>query len=658
MRLPQRAFVVRLQGEAAFVTIVEQGAKLAQIVELALTHGGPLDLAVGHMPEVAEVNMKDPLRVEEFVAIWEWLLARSSGVVGIPRHSEILSFHRGQELRRFGAGGDVAAPDVLQRQMETAGAAGGLGDQFKDARIARGIEWTLVGEGEHAQLIGAEDPGALHGAVEEFPMLVKGGASLGGVRRKGNFEKPGGENGQLDLVLVEDRLGLANLVEGLVGIVLAPKVADLGVTEIELAEEADGGEQVFVDFVGGDAEGDLLERGGAGQRCRGGEREQMAARELSHAGIISRGDDILPSIPKHSLESRTIMTRRQILKTVAAAPVAGWAGAASAAGARVLKNMGSAGPGLGARIAATRAAGKQWDIVEYCHEKGLGAAHTSLPQDLDPGELKKLRDQIEKYDMRLTVGLRTARSDDALPQYEAAVKAASEMGGRVACVHDPFSGRRYEQFKTAAEFHKFDAECKAAVQRVEPILRKYKMPLAIENHKGWRSEELVDWVKSTGSEYVGVCLDMVNNVSLIEAPMQTIETLAPYTIFVSFKDIGVDFYEDGLLLSEVPFGEGHLDLLNVVTMMQKKDPRMLFQLEMITRDPLKVPIFTDQYWRVYDEKSPAPARDLAMLIDWVRKHPPKKPLPRTSGLTPEQRLALEDECNQKCIDYARANLPL
>lgn len=321
---------------------------------------------------------------------------------------------------------------------------------------------------------------------------------------------------------------------------------------------------------------------------------------------------------------------------------------------KVLRYMGTAGPGLGARI---RAMGKDWDIIEYAHEKGLGAAHTSLPQDLNPAGIAKIRQQVEKYDMRLTVGLRTAKTDADLPKYEAAVKACSEMGGRVACVHDPFSGRRYEQFQSAAEFHAFDAAAKAAVRRVEPILRKYKMPLAIENHKGWRSAELADWVKSTGSEYVGVCLDLVNNVSLIETPQQTIDTLAPYTIFVSFKDIGVDFYQDGILLSEVPFGEGHLDLAGIVTRFQKKDPKMLFQLEMLTRDPLKVPIFTEQYWKVYDEKSPAPARDLAMLIAWVRNNPPKRPLPKTSGLSPQGVLALEDKLNQECIDYARAYLP-
>ena len=90
-----------------------------------------------------------------------------------------------------------------------------------------------------------------------------------------------------------------------------------------------------------------------------------------------------------------------------------------------------------------------------------------------------------------------------------------------------------------------------------------------------RAEELAAWVRSTGSEYVGVCLDLVNNVSLIETPQQTIDTLAPYTIFVSFKDIGVDFYSDGILLSEVAFGEGHLNLAEIVARFQKKDPKML-----------------------------------------------------------------------------------
>jgi len=345
------------------------------------------------------------------------------------------------------------------------------------------------------------------------------------------------------------------------------------------------------------------------------------------------------------------MTRRHAVSSLA---TAGITALSATAAPTKLRNMGSAGPGLGARI---RSMGKNWDIIEYCNSMGLGAAHTSLPPDMNPEGIAKIRRQLNQYDMRATVILRTPRTADDLPKYEAGIKALSEMDGRVVCAHDPFSGRRYEQFKNVQEWHEFDARCRRGVQMAEPILRKYKMPLAIENHKGWRSEELAQWVRSTGSEYVGVCLDLVNNVSLIETPQQTMDTLYPYTIFVSFKDIGVDFYEDGILLSEVGFGDGLFDLPAIVTRFQKKNPKMLFQLEMLTRDPLKVPIFTDQYWKVYDDKSPAPARDLAMLVQWIRNHPPKKPLPRTSGLNPVEVLALEDKLNQQCIDYARAHLP-
>src|SRR5262249_47548848 len=121
----------------------------------------------------------------------------------------------------------------------------------------------------------------------------------------------------------------------------------------------------------------------------------------------------------------TKQTRRRLLQTAAALPLA--AMPAAAAGGKVLKNMGSAGPGLGARIRAPQAAGKEWDIVAYCHEMGLGAAHTNMPRDLTPAGVKKLRDQVNQWDMRLTIGLRSPRSESDLPQYEAAVKAASEM---------------------------------------------------------------------------------------------------------------------------------------------------------------------------------------------------------------------------------------
>src|SRR5205823_9073914 len=125
------------------------------------------------------------------------------------------------------------------------------------------------------------------------------------------------------------------------------------------------------------------------------------------------------------------------------------------------------------------------------------------------------------------------------------------------------------------------------------------------------------------------------------------------------KDMAVQPYEDGFLLSEVPLGEGIIDLPKWVQTLRAKNPAMPFDLETITRDPLKIPIFTQKYWATFDDTySPLPGRDLARVLEIVHKNKPKIPLPRLTGMSPEAQLKLEDEFIQKSIDYARQNLDL
>jgi hypothetical protein len=123
--------------------------------------------------------------------------------------------------------------------------------------------------------------------------------------------------------------------------------------------------------------------------------------------------------------------------------------------------------------------------------------------------------------------------------------------------------------------------------------------------------------------------------------------------------MAVEEYEDGFLLSEAPLGEGILDLKQIVLMLRATDPNMIFDLEMITRDPLKIPVFTTKYWATFDDSySPLPGRDLAKVLSMVRRNPPKAPLPRITGLSQEARIKAEDNYNAMCIAYARQNLDM
>jgi sugar phosphate isomerase/epimerase len=237
------------------------------------------------------------------------------------------------------------------------------------------------------------------------------------------------------------------------------------------------------------------------------------------------------------------------------------------------------------------------------------------------------------------------------------VKAAKDTG--VVGLHTAMTARRYEQFDAFDAFKKDFERCQATILLAEPVLRRHQVRLGIENHKGWRSAEQAAWLKRVSSEWVGVHFDFGNNVSLCEDPSQTLANLLPYIFACHIKDMAVEPYEDGFLLSEVPLGEGFLDLKGMVAALQKKDPKTPFDLEMITRDPLKIPVFTSKYWVTFDDSySPLPGRDLARVLDIVRKNKPKSPLPRTTGMSAEAQMKLEDENVGKSIAWARQNLSL
>lgn len=316
--------------------------------------------------------------------------------------------------------------------------------------------------------------------------------------------------------------------------------------------------------------------------------------------------------------------------------------------------LGVAPAGFGQRSRANAAA--KVEMIDWAHDNGYGGLETRLPP-ADPEAARRFRNKLETYNMRAIFDFPLPASDAALPAFDANVKAASEAGAYG--LHAALTARRYEEFSDFATFWARFETIKATVARAEPVLAKYKVRLAIENHKGWRSLEQAAWMKQLGSPWVGVHLDFGNNISLCEHPTETMNNLLPHIFSCHVKDMAVEAYEDGFLLSEVMLGDGLLDLKGMVTTLRQKDPDMMFDLEMITREPLKIPVYTEKYWATFgDPRSPLPGHDLSKTLNLVRKNPPKKPLPRTSGLSPEAALKLEDENNRLSLEYARRNLDL
>jgi sugar phosphate isomerase/epimerase len=342
-----------------------------------------------------------------------------------------------------------------------------------------------------------------------------------------------------------------------------------------------------------------------------------------------------------------MISRREMLGTAAGFESA-WLARADE---KPLPNLGGAPAGFPIRTRAARGGGKPFDFVEHCHSLGLGVVETRLAST-DTEAVKTLRDKVERYHMRLILDVGYPRDEAGVAAFEAGVKAARECGA--VSLHAAMTGRRYEDMNSFEEFKQNFERCQKSIALAEPILRRHRMRLGIENHKGWRSAEQAAWLKRVASEWVGVHFDFGNNIALCEEPSATLRNLLPFTFACHIKDMAVQPYEDGFLLSEVPLGEGLLDIKGMVAALRQKDPNVPFDLEMITRDPLKVPVFTEKYWVSFDDTySPLPGRDFAKLVMLVHHNSPKSPLPRVTGLSPEAQLKLEDDCIAKSIEYAR-----
>lgn len=293
------------------------------------------------------------------------------------------------------------------------------------------------------------------------------------------------------------------------------------------------------------------------------------------------------------------------------------------------------------------------ELLEHCHKIGAGGIQTVV-RGWAPDFSKKLRERREKLGLYLEGSIGTPSGPDEVAKFEQEVINAKEAGAVILRTVTS-NGRRYEVWHSPKEVEDFKKNSITSLELAEPILKKHKVKLAVENHKDWRADELVAAMKHLSSEAIGVTLDFGNSISLIEDPMEVIEKLAPYVMTTHAKDMGVDEYPEGFLLSEVPLGKGLLDLPAIISTCKRHNPNVTFNLEMITRDPLEIPCLKKEFWSVFDGVQ---ASEFARTLRMVKEKKYGSPLPRVSQLSPDERLAAEEENILKCLSFSKDKLGL
>ena len=303
----------------------------------------------------------------------------------------------------------------------------------------------------------------------------------------------------------------------------------------------------------------------------------------------------------------------------------------------------------GLRVKAEPELASPVKFLEFAHSRGAAGVQLPLRQKT-AAESTAIRRKAEQLGLYLEGIISPPK-----PEREDTERFAAELATATACGATVLrmvllGGRRYEVFTRAEEFPAFLQRARTAIQTAEPLARKHKLRLGIENHKDFRTDELLDFLAKISSEAIGVCVDLGNNLALAEDPAKTIAALAPHAVTVHLKDIAVERTSEGFAMAEVPLGEGLINLAEAVAVLRQAQPTIRLNLEMITRDPLLIPCLTERYWATMEK---VPARELAQTLALVERRAVKTPLSRITALPQAKQLQREDDNVLRSFAYAR-----
>ncbi len=208
-----------------------------------------------------------------------------------------------------------------------------------------------------------------------------------------------------------------------------------------------------------------------------------------------------------------------------------------------------------------------------------GVAFSGLPpvqrDALDAPTLKDLARFARDHSLYLEWGgaqhiprdMTTWAAKDLFDINRRAAAEAATLGVRVvrSC-----SGGLMRWSATAPSTQTLLADTAKALVAARPMLRDYGVVLAIETHFEFTSYEIVrllDRCEAEPGDWVGVCLDTMNLLTMIEDPVSATRRLLPWVVSTHIKDGGVSLDAGGLTTFTAPIGAGAIELREIVKML-------------------------------------------------------------------------------------------
>jgi len=211
------------------------------------------------------------------------------------------------------------------------------------------------------------------------------------------------------------------------------------------------------------------------------------------------------------------------------------------------------------------------------HLQGVQICDNLPYWEISEFRLKEIKKQIEDQGMFIETGARGVGYEYLKTVLEASSQLSSKLL-RIVIEID----RNVPTEQITTQLNKVIED----IQNILDVAKDLNIRLAIENHATFSSEDLLYIIKTIDDDFVGVCLDTMNSILLLEPPLTTAQALIPYAFTVHLKDFTIERYPEYFRIVGVALGEGIVNFPRVIQMLKesKLDPTVHLELYIDRRE--------------------------------------------------------------------------
>ena len=235
---------------------------------------------------------------------------------------------------------------------------------------------------------------------------------------------------------------------------------------------------------------------------------------------------------------------------------------------------------------------KPLEILEWAANNGAEGVHFSglSPQSKEGVDAPYLKDVAQAASSRrmyiewgggqhIPFNMETWERKDISPINRRAAEQAAILGTRIvrSC-----SGGLMRWFDESPKTETLLLETADALQSQKQMLRDFNVILALETHFEFTTHELLklfELCEAEPGDYLGVCFDTMNVLTMLEDPLEALERILPWVVSTHIKDGALVLSPEGIVTFPARIGDGVIDFPKITECLRSLSEKVCFSVE-------------------------------------------------------------------------------